>query len=70
MELKIVSPGGAQGTVQPGHGAHFQNLRHAASLHAHQPSRGVLELNFRAGVGVVAQLVFQPLDADGIHRAG
>ncbi len=55
-------PAGAQRAVQPRHVAHGQNLRHAAPFFAHQPGGGAHELHFGAGIGLVAQLVFQALN--------
>ena len=60
---------GAQGAVQPRHGAHFKDLLYSAALFAHQPSGGPVKLNFGTGVGLVAELVFQALDAHVVERA-
>ena len=59
----------AQRTVETGQAAHLQDMPHAVALIAQQPGRGVLKLHFAAGVGAVAQLVFQPLKANGVAAA-
>jgi hypothetical protein len=59
---------GAQGAVQPRQRAHGQDLRHAAAFSpTSQASRQELDLG--AGVGLVAQLVLQALDAQALRRA-
>ena len=40
--------------VKAGQRAHFKDLPHAIALFAHQPSAGVKELHFAAGVGAIA----------------
>jgi len=58
---------GAQGTVQPRHGAHGQDLRDAPALLTHQPGAGTDELHLGTRIGLVAQLVFQALDEELVH---
>ena len=57
---------GAQGTIQPGHAAHFENLGDAASFLAHQPGACLHKLYFGTGVGLVTQLVLEALELNGI----
>ena len=51
----------AQGAVQPGQVDHLDDGRHAAALLADQPGGGTVVLDLARGVGVVAQLVLEPL---------
>ena len=60
---------GAQGAIETGHLPHLQNLRHAAPFHAHQPGGRVQKLDLRAGVALVAQLVFEALHAQLVQAA-
>ncbi|MCG3188672.1 MAG: hypothetical protein LKCHEGNO_00797 [Burkholderiaceae bacterium] len=60
---------GAERTIEPRDRAHRQDLRHAAAFVADAPRHRVVELDLAAGVGLVAQLVFQPLDAQHVGRA-
>jgi hypothetical protein len=60
---------GAQRAVEPRHRAHLEDLRDAAAFLADQPGRRAVELDFGAGVGLVAQLVLQALDADRVAAA-
>ena len=55
--------------VESGHAAHFEDQPHAVALFPHQPAGGLLKLRFAAGVGAVAQLIFEPLQANGVARA-
>ncbi|CUJ76423.1 Uncharacterised protein [Achromobacter sp. 2789STDY5608633] len=61
--------GAAQHTIEPGGGGHLQQHRQAAARLAHHDAPGVLELDFGAGVAVVAQLVLQAADAHRVAQA-
>ncbi len=62
-------PGRADGAIEPGVIAHLDDGRDAAPLLADQLREGALEFDFARGVRLVAELVFQPVDAHGIARA-
>ena len=48
---------------------HLDDRRHAASGLADHPRPGAVQLDLRGGVGVVAELVLQALDVEGVARA-
>src|SRR5205823_7569719 len=56
----------ADHTVEPGMVDHLHDRAYAASLVAHQPRPGVLELHFGGRVASVAELVLQPLQVEAI----
>ena len=60
---------GAQSAIEPGQGAHLQNLRDATPLLADQPGGRALEFDLGAGVGLVAKFVLQALDMHRIAAA-
>ena len=60
---------GAQRAIKTRHRAHFEDLRNAPAFIAHQPGRGVFKLDLAAGVGLVAQLVLEALDANTVEAA-
>ena len=62
-------PGGAERAVEPRIIAHLENRRDAASLIAQPECPRAGELDFRAGVGAVAELVLEALQAERIERA-
>jgi hypothetical protein len=62
-------PGGAERAVEARHHPHLEDLRHAAARLADAPAERAVELDLRAGVGLVAELVLQALDRDGVARA-
>jgi len=49
---------GAERAIEPRRRPHGQDLRHAAPFFADQPGGRTSEFDLRAGVGLVAQLVF------------
>ncbi|KAF1858516.1 hypothetical protein Lal_00015033 [Lupinus albus] len=61
--------GRAQHAIEARVAAHFEDRGNAASLLADQPADGVAEFHFGRRVRLVAKLVLQPLDADGVARA-
>ena len=62
-------PGGAHGTVEPRAGHHLDDGGHAAPFLADQPGVRGLELHLRGGIGAVAELVLEPLEAQRIDAA-
>lgn len=44
-------------------------MTNALSLITKKPADGILKLDFRAGIGTIPQLVFQPFKADRIALA-
>ena len=61
--------GAAQRAVQPGEVDHLDDGRHTAALLADQPRGGAVVLDLAGGVGVVAQLVLEPLQEHPIAAA-
>ena len=61
--------GAAQRAVQPGEVDHLDDGRHTAALLADQPRGGAVVLDLTGGVGVVAQLVLEPLQEHPIAAA-
>ena len=63
-------PGGAaEHAVQPGVVDHLDDRPHPGALLADQPGRGGVELDLAGGVGAVAELVLQPLQAEAVALA-
>ena len=60
---------GAERAIEARQRAHREDLRQAAALVADAPGERVDELDLRAGVGLVAELVLEALDAHGVERA-
>ena len=63
------SGGGADHAVQARVADHLDDRRHAASGLAHHARPGAVQLDLRGGVGVVAELVLQALDVEGVAAA-
>ena len=61
--------GAAERAVQPGQVDHLDDGRHAAALLADQPRRGAVVLDLAGGVGVVAELVLEPLQEHAVAGA-
>ena len=61
-------PGGADGEIEPRQMRVAQDLADAVALLADQPRQRVVILDLARGVGAVAALVLQALDADGVAR--
>ena len=59
----------AHRTVKARQPAHFEDLPDTVSLLTQRPAERLLELHFAAGVGAIAEFVFQPLKANGITGA-
>ncbi len=59
----------ADHAVQAGVADHLDDRRHAAAGLAEHPRPRAVELDLRGGVGVVAELVLQALDVEGVARA-
>ena len=63
-------PGGAADhAVEAGVVDHLDDRRHAGALLADQPGRGGVELDLAGGVGAVAELVLQALQAEAVALA-
>ena len=60
---------GADHAVEPGHGDHFNDGRHATALFSDHPGQCPSKLNFTGGIGAIAQLVFQALDIEFVTTA-
>lgn len=58
--------GGAEHTVEPGHRHHVDDGAHTLALVTDEPGHGVVELGLAGRVGAVAELVLEPLDAEGV----
>ncbi len=61
--------GAAERAVQPGQVDHLDDGRHAAALLADQPRGGAVVLDLARGVGVVAELVLEPLQEHPVAGA-
>ena len=63
-------PGGAADhAVEPGVVDHLDDRPHAGALLADQPGGGGVELDLAGGVGAVAELVLEPLQAEAVALA-
>ncbi|ESU47873.1 hypothetical protein P376_4149 [Streptomyces sp. HCCB10043] len=58
--------GGPEHTVEPGHRHHVDDRAHALALVPDEPGHGVVELRLAGRVGPVAELLLEPLDAEGV----
>lgn len=58
--------GGAEHAVEPGHRHHVDDGAHTLALVTDEPGHGVVELGLAGRVGAVAELVLEPLDAEGV----
>ncbi|CAM5674980.1 hypothetical protein MAUB1S_00030 [Mycolicibacterium aubagnense] len=61
--------GATECAVQSGQVDHLDDGRHAAAFLTDQPHRGAVVLDFAGGVGVVAELVLEPLDEHPVAGA-
>ena len=59
----------AEHAVEPGVVDHLDDRPHAGALLADQPGRGGVELDLAGGVGAVAELVLEPLQAEAVAVA-
>ena len=58
--------GAAEHAVEPGVVDHLEDRPDAGALLADQPGRGAVELDLARGVGAVAELVLEPLQAEAV----
>jgi hypothetical protein len=61
--------GRAEDAVEPRAVDHLDDRRHATALLAHEARPGTLQLDLGRGIRAVAELVFEPLDAEPVARA-
>ena len=62
-------PGAADHAIEPRVLNHLQDRCDASSWFAQRPRHRIVELHFRRRIRTVAELVFEPIDLDGVARS-
>ena len=61
--------GASRAAIEARKGAHFEDGRHAASFLAQRCRPRVHELDFRGGIGAIAEFVLQALDINAVQAS-